>query len=1845
MKKLFTFFVLLGMFSLSVNAQNSVDFYMNFNSNCAPTMVTLVDNSFITQITGNPVYNWYMNEILISTMQFPEPIEISDPGNTSIRLRILDDFDNSELGFSERNYYFSERPKDFFISTSKACPGERVHFKAPSEAFNVLWDFGKYVFLDHSTMYSTEFEYVFDKEGTYNIQLILQTQCGTDTIIKNVTVSSNAIPDVHPFAIQTQLCPNEAFNFNVAGDFQSYLWDFGDGKSSTEKSPLHTYPDQENNFYYAKVTVTNHCGGTATDSVQIEINNSLSQQVDFVSFPINGYFNACPMVEIQFETMAKGQLLWDFGDGVSSTLKSPTHRFSAAGEYYVSLTAVSGCGGRDTYGQSIIIENFEDYIDYLDFEIQGHYDETIIVCPGEVLKFRNHMYSDKDVILEWNMGDNTIKREKNPTHFYDVPGEYEVTLTAISLCGASLSYSKFVIVDGNLTPENIDLMVVPGFICPNEKAFFIDENYSALNQLSYSFDFGDGQIMNGITKPENNHIPALISHSYPNPGTYTYSVSVKNLCGNTTVLSGDIKVEENLPIKPFYYIGNSSQDNDDTPPADWSIRQSPSDHEFKVTVKWPSWQPEYGNIFHLFVWFGETSNQVEPAANNHEDGQGAPAGYVTFNSSNITQGEAVTFFVPYSPLSEPIISIAAGYYCGGQLDFNHKPDAMGSLLDDQFNTINSVPFTLFGVTDLDQLTSNGVIIDPEYDGSCNKDKPDGRWYHQIEDGVYAILDFYYDNYFQSLNYSLYYSNKLSYEGTSKSVSSGSVTGQGQNPYEFLNLNDFYYCMSEALYKYVKLSDNEIQLIPEGTDNCDARSEFLSTTFFKLEDTEIDEYAPCPGDPVQFNIVGGLSYIWDFGDGSPAKTEQYPTHAYAAAGNYTAKVIIASGCGSSDTLYTQVIVSDKNKPNLYINSYPFKPQSRDTVYFNGSYFEDMPDGFSAYTYSWNFGDGKTSSLARPKHVYDEAGEYKVSLTVSNGCGSSEFESILVVRKAYSDCSARFTYFYEGNTVSFEDQSTGDITSWQWDFGDGNSSNLYNPSHGYMREGTYTVTLTVFNDANNCVTSMKRRIVIGEPVCAADFSFIVNNNTGYAQFTSQILNAEKIYWDFGDGKYSTELNPVHTYSRFGIYTVCLTVWNGQSDCMVKVCHDISYGDPQTIGNKPDFSYFIDHATKTVSLTDLSIGTSGRWYWTMGDGGVKDGKNPVYTYSKSGTYTICLNFWDEESKRSFDVCKEIQVGELICNLQVRYTPLTDPENLTILFKNETLGDATHWFWSFGDGQTSIQKDPKITYQKPGFYLVTLSVRNDENGCTDQYSSWIQIGSSDCRAEFSFNFNNQTNIVTFRNESQGNTAYYYWDFGDGNYSTDINPTHTYTKPGLYYPSLTVANLNSLCMDKIVKTIQAGEVNCGAKFEVFVDSLTNTAFFTNRIYGDATNLLWIFGDGSYSTDNNPVHTFTAAGYYTVTLNTYNSENNCMDQYSQRIVISKLGSDSKADFTFRPDGGTGTVVFKNQSMGNIVSYLWDFGDGFTSNEESPTHTFANSGYRLVCLNVENNEGIPDMHCKWVAVDVTAAQNCRTDFIFNVEPLSKKVVFADKSKETDTWEWDFGDGSKSTVQNPQHTYTESGYYGVKLMSSNAVTGCSSVSFKMVNVNEAGDLIGGFSFEADSATKKARGYPVDFVGASSGDGARYEWDFGEEQEKKQAGVFKATYTGSNIVRYIYEFPGTYTVCMRVSNPKIGKTHISCQSVQTSYGIGVENNPSLDLNLQVFPNPFTEKTSVRFTLNEPGFVELVVMDNLGRIMETLIRNNRSEGENLVYWDAKSRPAGIYHLKLTTQKGIVVTQLVLSK
>ncbi len=354
------------------------------------------------------------------------------------------------------------------------------------------------------------------------------------------------------------------------------------------------------------------------------------------------------------------------------------------------------------------------------------------------------------------------------------------------------------------------------------------------------------------------------------------------------------------------------------------------------------------------------------------------------------------------------------------------------------------------------------------------------------------------------------------------------------------------------------------------------------------------------------------------------------------------------------------------------------------------FTDLSNG-TYISWNWDFGDGSTASTEQhPSHTYATAGTYMVCLTTSNTCGNAqECHQVVVCDDAVAVASATADYL----AATFTDASTGTVTGWQWDFGDGASSTDQHPGHTYPAPGTYTYCLIATNDCGYSDTICGTVTVCD--TLAANYSHITDILA--TTFTDLSNEAISWTWDFGDGVTSTDQNPVHGFTAPGVYNVCLAVTNacGEDDT---ICQAV------TICGVPTAAYLAEVDGLAAQFTDWSTGVVDDWHWDFGDGNSSSDQNPEYTYPADGTYNVCL-VAGNSCGYSNTICQDVTV----CGYpEASFT--MSPDGLTIDFTDQSTGNNINsWDWSFGDGNTSDEQNPSHTYAATGTYEVCLIVQKN--------------------------------------------------------------------------------------------------------------------------------------------------------------------------------------------------------------------------------------------------------------------------------------------------------------------------------------------------------------------------------------------------------------------------------------------------------------------------------------------------------------------------------------------------------
>ncbi len=459
-----------------------------------------------------------------------------------------------------------------------------------------------------------------------------------------------------------------------------------------------------------------------------------------------------------------------------------------------------------------------------------------------------------------------------------------------------------------------------------------------------------------------------------------------------------------------------------------------------------------------------------------------------------------------------------------------------------------------------------------------------------------------------------------------------------------------------------------------------------------------------------------------------------------------------------------------------------------------------------------------------------------------------------------------------------------------------------------------------------------------------------------FTNTSINGTTYLWNFGDNGTSTLMNPTHTYTDTGTFSVTLiAISNSSCGTSVDTTVLINY-----IHVTPSASivFTVDSiegcSPFTVHFQDSAIGVTG-YSWSFGDNGTSSIPNPIHTYNNAGSYTITLIGYAANGCNDTASLSSILVDTLpIVNTAFAANPLSGCNPLTVNFSN-TSTQNINYIWKFGDSSGDTSYNPTHTYTASGTYSVTL-ITIDSALCGTVRDTLIQTNYITVNTPAIAAFSPDTSLgcvpfdVHFTNTSTNATGY-GWSFGDGNTSLASSPNNTYHTAGTYTVTLIAVGAGG-CNDTVQQSF-ISVINPPVITSAFVaDTLHGcsplTVNFTNGSSG-GTSYSWSFGDTTYSNSQNPSHTYQDSGVFTVILHTICDTSICgvyEDSTVRNAYIAiAVPVAITANFTANPMSGcTPLIVDITNSSINGTDYYWDFGNSFHSTAEFPNSiTYPDAG--------------------------------------------------------------------------------------------------------------------------------------------------------------------------------------------------------------------------------------------------------------------------------------------------------------
>jgi PKD repeat protein len=653
------------------------------------------------------------------------------------------------------------------------------------------------------------------------------------------------------------------------------------------------------------------------------------------------------------------------------------------------------------------------------------------------------------------------------------------------------------------------------------------------------------------------------------------------------------------------------------------------------------------------------------------------------------------------------------------------------------------------------------------------------------------------------------------------------------------------------------------------------------------------------------------------------------------------------------------------PVANFNANPLSACANAPIVFNST---SVTGGGAAITsYAWDFGDGFSGSGTTVSHSYAAPGTYTVTLVVTNANGAADAE----VKPNYITIQPSPTANFSVNglgctvplTVNFSNTgSSGAGFSYQWNFGNGQTSTAANPSaQTYNSAGTYSVSLITTNTTTGCKDTLIQSIVVSNfqtnfqmPTTACvgqSIPFMDNSTAGANQWS----------WNFGGMGVSSEENPSFTFMSAGTYSVQLSSQNTASGCSGSSSQTITV-QPTPI---PSFTAtpLTNCAPSNVTFNNTSVGGTS-YSWNFGDAtslnNTSTEVSPSHTYNNNGSYDVTLIM------TTIDGCSGTLTLDdyiVIANLDpvILATPTGGCTPLVVTFTDETLppnssNPITSWNWSFPGGTPNSfngQNPPSVTYGI-GVYDVSLTVTT-QSGCTEtlNLNDYITVGdiidlnfsvdtTVNCiKTDFEFTSNVTTNPAN-PNPSE---ISYFWDFTDGT-STEENPQYQFTSDTGYFDVQLVVDFrgckDSIQIDSLIyinapiaKFSPDQTLYCNVGSSVLVPFIDDA---THGITSDDILMIYEWGDGTPNTvlddpqlddvdAGNVSHQYTNYGSYTVEQVIHNYTTGCSDSITSIVHISTVN----ANFYYSTDSicqGDTLAMFDNStSWATHPLEEWEFNMG------------------------------------------------------------------------------------------------------------------------------------------------------------------------------------------------------------------------------------------------------------------------------------------------------------------------------
>ncbi len=1460
----------------------------------------------------------------------PPPIGFPGPGSYNIFL-IDSSFCGQDTAFMTVSI---TTPPIAGISSNKdtICAGEAVTFINTSTggATSYRWNFDQ----------GTGFQYlsganktrVFTTSGNYTIALIAGT-AGSATCMDSAFVDLY----VHP-------SPDSDFNFNNNNGCDSMLvnftdnstgaiqwrWTFGNGNTYVGNSPpIQKYGSP--GTYSIKLVTTNIFGCRDSIIKSVVVKKSPIPAFTATSVCVN---ELASFTDISSSATGDPILAWNwnFGNGSTSAIKNPFTTYLSGGAYWVVLEVfTANCSTIDS--MQVVVEN----------KPTANFSSSISNgCSPINVNFTNTS-SANSAKYKWDFGDGSlIDTTINPSHIFKNFGTIDTTFQVQLIASTTFGCSDTMV-------QNIKVSPIPkanftsNAVVDCGPISVIFNNQSTGDSLVYQWNFGDGSAFSLLKNP---------THIFQNQTLFPVSYTVqliaqsKNSCTDT--------INKIITVNP-------------EPVFDFTVSPdsgcSPILVQFSAAAGAVNYRWSFGDGIN-FIGVNPSHTYVNNTINTR-----------TFKARLIAQNSFGCFDTTFKnivvyPTSKSQFDLDTFRGCqplkirfsnnsigNNTYSWNYGDGTSNANANANFNKTftNNLAISVFRTVELISQNVQGcadttqkiIEVYPKVKAEffadsigCSPFKID---FNNLSIGANGGVEWFFGN-----------GNLSNATNTKQTFNNSGLIDSTYNVK--LRVRSFQQCLDSTFKTITVHAKPNATFIP-------------------------DVSAGCQPLQVQFtnNSTIADSCFWDFGNGnfnnncSPTVNNTFYNLNSTVPVNYQATLRVKTANGCSDTLAQSITVNPKVIAEFTSDSIGCSPLR--------VAFLNLSTGASNST-EWFYGDGNSSVGVNPVHTFTNTSLNDTTFTIKLKIGSIEqcydstFKTITVHPKPVAAFLPDVMSGCQPLQVQFNNSSIL-ADSCFWDFGNGNFNNNCSPTVNntfYNLNSTvpvnYQTTLRV-KTANGCSDTLAQTITVNPKILAQFTSDSIGCSPLRVTFNSQSIGTNGFYeWIFGDGQIGSGNITTHSYINSGqndtTYIAKLKVKSPQQ------CED-SATKLIKVFAKPIANYTTNSINGCqplqVQFSNTSVNAdSCRWEYGDGFGLNNCTINSAHTFYNLNSiipinFTAILKVFTDEGC-SDSIRKSITVNPKVV-ADFTYDSLGCSPYASN-FQSVSFG-GNNYNWSFDDGTFASGQLANHTFRNSAatdsIYNVQLVVNSLYN-CADTVYKPVLVHPTPL---VNFNASPKTQLypsakVFISNNTNAGPWAYEWSFGDSSTSNSASPlSHTYSKWGTYRIWLK-ANSN-FCADSTFEDIS---INAPKPLAAFNDSASgceplSVQFYNNSLFTNSYE--WSFGDGAKSKDKNPLHSYNRPGLYDVQLKVFGDGGSDTLLKNDYIEVYPR---AKADFTINLDIDENIfipndpLIVYNQSN-NADRYLWNFGDGDTSSENSPVHFYKEVGAFEISLVAISDKGCSDTY--------------------------------------------------------------------------------------------------------------------------------------------------------------------------------------------------------------------------------------------------------------------------------------------